>query len=417
MLRVPLAHAREGMILALAVHHPDRPGTVLLRAGVVLNVTTIRRLMDIRARDLWIQYPGLEQIARYVDPGVRRAHALVTGEIASAFDAARASYHARLDYMSYRGAIARLIDKLSASPRANIFIEELSEAGDTLVRGASSVCLLSVLMGLKLGFYLLHERGRLSPVHAREVSALGVGAMLHDIGMLGLDEQTRAAWEETGDQSNRAFREHVKLGFKIVRGAIEPAAAAVVLHHHQRFDGTGFPRRVTAAGAAVGVVGRDIHVFARIVAAADLFDHLRHPPGDTAVPTVRVLRQLMEEPYCHWIDPVVRSALMTVVPPYAPGTLVTLSTGQRGAVVSWNTHDPCRPTVEVIEDLIAGTTADEFERERVDLRDDHEVIVVKAEGSPVAEDNFFPSLPGDFDLDLVARSLINAAAIENRRSA
>jgi len=416
MLRVPIAHAREGMTLALPVHHPDRPGTVLLCAGVALNDATIRRLMDIRARDLWIQYPGLEQIAQYVDPGVRRAHALVTGEIADAFDRARSSFDAKLDYMSYRSAIAGLIDKLSASPRANIFIEELSEAGDPMVRGASSVCLLSVLMGLKLGFYLLRERGRLSPMHARDVSALGVGAMLHDIGMLGLDEQTRADWDEQRDESDPAFREHVQLGFKMARGAIEPAAAAVILHHHQRFDGSGFPKRVTAAGESVAVSGRDIHVFARIAAAAVIFDRIQHAPGG-AIPTVRALRRFLDEPVCHWVDPVVRSALLTVVPPYAPGSMVTLSTGQRGAVVSWSPLDPCRPTVEVIEDLLAGTTADEFDRERVDLREDHEIVVVEAEGESVTDDNFYPSSPGEFDLDLVARSLINAAAVEHRRSA
>lgn len=398
------------MILALPVHHPDRPGTVLLRAGVSLSESTVQRLIEIRARDLWIRYPGLEQIAQYVDPGVRRAHALVTGEIASAFDTVKDSFDAKLDYLSYRGAIARMIDKLTASPRANIFIEELAEAGDELVRASSSVCLLSVLMGLKLGFYLLRERGRLSPTHAREVSALGVGAMLHDIGMLGLDEHTRRAYELTGDEADEAFQEHVQLGFRMVRGAIEPAAAAVVLHHHQHFDGSGFPRRTTASGQAVAVAGRDIHVFARIASAAVIFDRLRHPSPGVVVPTVRALRALLGEPACHWIDPVVRSALLTVVPPYAPGSLVTLSSGQRGAVVSWNPLDPCRPTVEVIEDLVAGTVADEFQRERVDLREARDVVVVQAEGEAVEDDNFFPSNPGEFDLDLVARSLINAAA-------
>lgn len=416
MLRVPIAHAQSGMTLALPVHHPDQPGTVLLREGVALSDATIERLIEIRARDLWIRYPGLEQIAEYIDPGVRRSHALVTGEIASAFDSVKDSYDARLDYLSYRGAIGRMIDKLTASPRANIFVEELAEAGDGLVRASSSVCLLSVLMGLKLGFYLLRERGRLSPAHAREISALGVGAMLHDIGMLGLDEHTRRAFEHTGDETDEAFQEHVQLGYRMVRGTIEPAAAGVVLHHHQRFDGSGFPKRITAAGQAVAVAGRDIHVFARIASAACIFDRLRHPAPGVVVPTVRVLRSLLGEPACHWIDPVVRSALLTVVPPYAPGTLVTLSSGQRGAVVSWDPLDPCRPTVEVIEDLVAGTVADEFARERVDLREQREVVVVEAEGEAVEGDNFFPSNPGEFDLDLVARSLINAAAT-SRRSA
>ncbi|MCB9845956.1 MAG: HD domain-containing protein [Phycisphaeraceae bacterium] len=414
MLRVPIVHAKAGMTLALSVPHPDRPDTVLLRAGVDLTEPVIRRLREIRCAEVWIRYPGLEFLSQYVSREVHRAHARVTRRVADAFDAVVERWSPTLDYVSYKGAVQSLIEKLLDNPRANLFVREIASAQHPALRHASNVALLSVLMGLKLEFYLIRERERLTPSLARDVSALGVGAMLHDLGMLRLDDDVISRWEATLDESDQAFQEHAFLGYRLARTTVEPAASTAILHHHQRFDGMGFPG-VKSGGVTRPPKGEEIHIFARIVAAADLFDRLRHPPGGEDTSTVRALRLIQSEPYARRLDPVVLKGLLNVVPPFAPGTLVRLSSGEEGVVVAWDPREPCRPTIEILRGYDAFEDA-EPARPRLDLRTCRDVHIVRAEGFHVADDLFEPPEPDAFDLDALAQRTFSRA-MDRRLSA
>lgn len=405
------------MVLALPVAHPRRPDTVLLRAGVALDDTHAQRLRELGVRDIWIQYPRLEFLADYVAPGVHEACAQLASELNSGFERFRGDAHANLDFGVFRRALAGLMEQLASNPKAALFIQETG-LDDPLLRRASTVCFLSVLMGLKLDFYLVRERSRLRCDAARDVTSLGLGALVHDIGMLQLPQEVRERWFATHEENDEAWRRHVRLGFDMVKNEVEPAAAAVVLHHHQKFDGSGFPQKKRLDGKAEPLAGSDIHVFARIAAAAELFDRLRWPAGaDRAaappVPTVRALRLLLEEPYRSWIDPVVRRGLTTVVPPYAPGTLVTLSNGVRGVVTSWTPEDPCRPRVMEVRDL-EPRRACALKPAIFDLRQHHGLEVAQAEGADVLADNFYPAKsapPGEFDATAYAKALNSGALV------
>jgi HD-GYP domain-containing protein (c-di-GMP phosphodiesterase class II) len=414
MLRVPIASAVPGMVLAMPVLHPRRPGTVLLAAGLTLDEHIIGRLGEIRLRELWIRYPGVEFIGEYICPRIFENQAAVAQQIAHAFDAVTSHIQPRLEYNEYRNAVGELLDRLLARPRAAIFVQEISDKRRPALRHSASVCMLSLLMGLKLEDYLITERTRLSAPTARDVAGLGVAAMLHDIGTLRLSPEVLHRWERTMDDSDTQWQQHVHLGFDMVKEAIGPASAAAVLHHHQKFDGTGFPARLRLDGSEEPLSGKEIHVFARIIAAANFFDRLRHPPPagpDAApVPVVRVLNTLRQAPYSGWLDPMVFKALLAVVPAYAPGSIVTLSNGQRAVVTEWFPNDPCRPTVQIIGDLDPGAAPDSQSGERIVLQGHRKVLIAEAEGQKVLHDNFIPATPGQFDLRIAGKSLFNRAA-------
>jgi len=427
MLRLSIREAMPGMRLALAVYHPRRPGTVLLKGGVRLDERLIARLREIEAQEIWIRYPGMEFLGRYVSPGVLQARAGLTHHVMAALDAAAADAMARLNYAEYKRAIVYLVEQLVRSPAAAYYVAEMCAPGTPLGRHAGSVCFLSLLMGLKLGDYLIAERSRLSAAHARDVTALGVGAMLHDVGMLRLSEQTLKRWNETHDQADPHWRRHVRLGFEMVRQSVDPSAAVIVLHHHQAYDGSGFPRRRAPGGTMIPLRGRDIHVFARIVAAADAFDRLRDPadaPGADALPqqrlpTVAALREVALGPTSQRLDPMVVRALVSCVPAYAPGSVVELTTGQRAVVCDWRPEDPCRPRVLPIDDLGPALDAgperigvlDSFELPEgvIDLALTPGVRVARAEGHDVLEENFLPPFEGAFDVARADRERINGA--------
>lgn len=399
------------------VTHPANPGVVLLRGGVSLDERSIRRLREIGVREMWIRCPALRELAKFTDSKVLTAQRELVSQVSTALGGVGAD-HLRLDYQSYRRAIMSVIEELAARPRAALFLSEIAGGSTPALRHAGNVAFTSILMGLKLDFYLIQERTRLPAMAARDLSSLGVGAMLHDVGMLKMSPGALARWNATQDETDQEWRDHVTLGFEMVKSELDPAAAAVVLHHHQHMDGTGFPTRCDLAGVCNPLSGHEIHVFARIVGCADLFDRLRHPahaPGADesaapSIPAVRAYRLMLGAERRGRVDPLVFRAMLAVAPPYPPGSLVTITGGKRGVVVGWSLRDPCRPTVQVVPSLESLCDARGRPGERIDLTRRPELAVVEAEGFDVSGDNFSPAVPEDFELTGPSREQMPALA-------
>lgn len=395
------------MVMAAPLPHPRRAGTVLLRAGFELEEGTIGRLEELGVRHLWIRYPGLSDLSRFVDPRIERAASALADTLERATDAVVQDRHARLDYAAYRDTAAAMLTALAGNPAAAFLLDELGP-GTFEARHAANVCMTSLLLGLRLIPYVVHERARLHPTIARDITDLGVGAMLHDIGMLQLSREVRDRFAEAGDETDPDFRKHVELGFAIVKGWVSPATASIVLNHHQRFDGTGFPRRRSLTGELPPPKGRQIHVFHRIVAGADLLDRLRYPPGgdrETCVPSVRALSALRRSPMREQLDPLVLAAIFHCVPAFSPGSIVTLSDGTRAAVTDWHPMDPCRPTVQRIETL---NPAEADEEERIDLRNVPDLSIAFVGETDVRGDIFEPE-PDELSLSKHLKRLENRA--------
>lgn len=106
--------------------------------------------------------------------------------------------------------------------------------------------------------------GRALNLSGKELDDLMLLAMLHDIGKVGIKETilmkpgplTPAEWEE--------MKKHPEIGYRIAQNTPELAAIAdYILHHHEHWDGKGYPR---------GLVGEEIPLACRILAVADAYD-------------------------------------------------------------------------------------------------------------------------------------------------
>lgn len=418
MLRISVSNLAPGMTIAAPIPHPAQPGSTLLKSGVALDAAMLAKLRQTGVREAWISYPGLTDISGAASPFVVSASAEMARLVDATFAAASQGASVRLDYASYRDAVSGLLDKLSLHPRTTVFLDQMAGQGCASVRHASAVCFISLLLGLRLEPWLLRNRSRLGSARARDIANLGVGAMLHDVGMLALEEADRARWAESGDESDPAFQRHTQLGFELVKEDLEPTAASIVLHHHQRYDGSGFPAMPSFGSEPRPPRADRIHAFSRIVGLVDTFDRLRfgiddrHLAHGEAVPTVRVLATLQREPWRSRFDPIVLLGLMSVVPPFAPGTIVTLSDGRPAAVVDWSPLDPCRPIVQDLElrlTHVRGWLVRE-PGERIDLRLRRDLTIVRAEDTDVSLDLYDPPTPRAFDLDVLMRSWTDGAA-------
>ena len=390
MLHVPLNQAREGMILAVDVLHPRR-GFLLLKVGFTLDDQVISKLRELGVYDVWIEYPDTEQIEKYISPVVRKHQGKVVSMIADVFSSIHDDAHADLEYPTYKRTLRDFIETLASEPQAASYIVETGGHGANELRHSSEVCFLSLLLGLKLQGYLVKQRSRMRPKDARNVVSLGLGAMLHDIGKTQLPEEVVEQYETTRDESDPQWQEHVKLGHKIVTGDIAPSASGIVLHHHQHYDGSGFPiHRSRSTNEPIPLSGEVIHVFARIVCVANHFDRLHRQADGTTWPRVRVLNEMLLGPLAARFDPVILAALPMVVPAYTPGDRVTLSNGEEALILHWHTEAPCQPLVQVFEDeeLVANRSGQDAPVKLYDLREQTNLHIAQQDGIDVSAYNF-----------------------------
>lgn len=434
MLKVPITSARPGMTLAMPVLHPDLPGHTLLRPGFTLDGPSLSRLLELRVSFLWIVYPALESALRYVNPALVTEHANVTAVIGKSLDRLREvrdHRFAELDFKPYVIAVRDLIGKLAASTGALLLVHDLvGTAQSPLALHSSNVCFLSLLLGLKLDQYLIAQRRKLPPQSARNIENLGVSALLHDVGVTRLAPETIEHFTATGDDSTPAYQAHVRLGYEMLRGRVEPTAAVAVLQHHQRWDGKGYPRLRVSDTRPRALKGEEIHVFARILAVADRYDLLRNPPAGFGLeearrPVVRVLSMLLHEARTGGIDPIVFKGLLHVVPAFAPGTIVRLSDGRHAVVIEFDPLHPCLPVVRHIRHIgLDFGTGDDNLGEVIDLRHRATLSIAEAEGHDVARDLFHAQHEAEFDLRVFqhwpsaqATPAAPIAALASRRAA
>lgn len=126
----------------------------------------------------------------------------------------------------------------------------------------------------------LAEEMGLSP---EECELVRFGAILHDIGKLGLERSELGA---SGEDVEVFYRMHPMIGMSILQPItfLRPVLC-MVLSHHERWDGTGFPERLK---------GRDIPFYARLVAVADAYERLLNPrdPGQPRMTPEQALEEI-----------------------------------------------------------------------------------------------------------------------------
>ncbi|MGB7161471.1 MAG: HD domain-containing phosphohydrolase [Tepidisphaeraceae bacterium] len=381
MLILPLNDAKAGMKLAAPVLHPETPDQELLRRGFVLEDRILRRLADMGIDSVYVDYPGLDDLDRHLAANLSPARQAVYSQIKKTISAVQRQTRAEVTYTDYYAGTRELITTLLSQGQHPVFIDQMSRLGTDAVGHATSVAHLSLLLGLKLERYLIDERSRLSAQHAREVVNLGVAGMLHDLGKCKLPErlQQHNAVDIPEDPAKRTeWESHARVGYDMIHNGIEPSAASAILHHHQHYDGSGFPSIKHKDDCVAAMEGKRIHVFSRIVMVADLYDRLATAKSHVVRRSNLEVLHLIRTKYAGWCDPVVLAALEAITPPFPPGSRIGLSDGSMAVVV--DVH-PDRPYAPKIKRLIGEEMA--LESYAIDLSTDGELRIETVGGTPV----------------------------------
>lgn len=125
-----------------------------------------------------------------------------------------------------------------------------------------------------------------------DLHELGAGFFLHDLGKVRIDQGIINKPGKLTDEEMDEIKRHPKLGFSILHETKQMTMESkiIVLQHHERYDGTGYPH---------GINGKNLHIYGKICSIADVYDALTtNRPYRSKIPPFEGLK-IMKETMLH----------------------------------------------------------------------------------------------------------------------
>lgn len=219
-----------------------------------------------------------------------------------------------------------LLDKMLVE--GEMCIRVLNAAsGDRATAHAMNVAVISLLMGRVFG------------LDDEELSDLGTGALLHDVGKLGVPERLRHPDEKFTAAEHKAYTDHVANGVHQARRmGLSRGATLVIAQHHEMADATGFPQKLP---------NDRLSMAARVVSLVNRFDNLCNPPVlARALTPHEALSQLFSQARSKF-DATVLNTFIRMMGVYPAGSVVQLTDDRYALVMTVNSSRPLRPHVLV----------------------------------------------------------------------
>lgn len=237
----------------------------------------------------------------------------------------------KLDVIKLRKSVDPIVDSISRNPDACLWVARLKQHDEYTYQHSLGAAIWSVSLGRQLGL----------PRH--DLRSLAMGCMLMDVGKLRVDPQLLNAERELSVEEMAEMYGHVSYGLEILEesGVLNQDVIDMVAFHHERYDGTGYPD---------GLTNDDIPAFARIAAIVDTYDAITTKRSYASpISPSEAIRLLYKSRDAEFQAELVE-AFIQAIGIYPAGTLVELSTGEVGVVVSEYRSRRLRPKVMLLLD-------------------------------------------------------------------
>jgi len=227
----------------------------------------------------------------------------------------------------------RIVNTIMAEKRSEVFINIINIAGkgDYLANHTINTTILSVLLGQKLGYSLV------------KLVNLALAALVYDIGMVKIPAYILEKEDKLSQEEYNQVKTHPIYSYQIITKELNfpIEIARVGLEHHEKFDGSGYPRRLK---------GTELSDMSKIISIADTYEALTkdrvYREGKDGYDAMKLVLGEGSKKF----DPEILKVFISMMSIYPVGSIVQLSSGAIAVVTSSDPVSPFRPTVKVIRD-------------------------------------------------------------------
>ncbi|CAM4021445.1 HD-GYP domain-containing protein [Paenibacillus alkaliterrae] len=256
---------------------------------------------------------------------------------------------------NFRAIFGQIMQDLAARPNMLVNLTSIHAKDAYLFQHSFNVAVLAGIMGIAKGF------------NRNQLEELGIGALLFDIGMTKISPKLLSHTGGFTKEEQMIVQSHAKEGFDILRKYhdISIVSAHCALQHHERFNGSGYPR---------GLKGDDIHMYAQIVGIADTFDALTSPRPHRKRYTASEAIEFLFAAGGTFFDLDLIKLFCKHISIYPISTSLLLSTGQVGVVSENNELAVHRPRVRIIMEKDGTQPKEPYE---IELKNELFITIVK----------------------------------------
>lgn len=262
-------------------------------------------------------------------PVARQALNVLVGDIDDIFE--QVEDGDKLNVLKLRKSMDPIVDSISRNPDALVWVSRLKQHDQYTYQHSLGASIWSVSLGRQLG------------LQKHDLRSLAMGSMLMDVGKLRVDSDLLKAQRELTTEEMAQLAAHVSHGLDILEecGIMNQDVIDMVAHHHERYDGSGYPN---------GLARDDIPPFARIAGIVDTYDAITSNRNYApAVAPTEAIKLLYEARDLDFQAELVESFIQAIGI-YPAGTIVELSSGEVGVVVAEYRTRRLRPKVMVLLD-------------------------------------------------------------------
>ncbi|MGO1369772.1 MAG: HD-GYP domain-containing protein [Senegalia sp. (in: firmicutes)] len=334
---MPISFVKEGTILGKDIY--NEKGKTLLSRGTELSKGYINRIKALGIYSIYIMDEYSDQeLSDVISPQIR-SKAMI--KIKETYDTFEKDYNKNKDYN--KKAINRanknvtnianlaedLLDDILAQKDVMVNLVDIKSTDNYTYQHCLNVSILSIILGLEVGLKKEH------------LKYLAIGSLLHDIGKTLTPKEILNKEGPLTDKEFSKMKKHTLDGYEYLKMSndIPSPARIIALEHHEKIDGSGYPR---------GLKEDKIYFLSKIVAICDVYDALTSDrPYRPAMSPNDALEFLYANCTKHFDIRLVKKFSNRIIP-YPIGTMVQLSDKNIGVIEDINTGFPLRPKIKIL---------------------------------------------------------------------
>jgi len=311
-------------ILAQPIYDID--GRRLLNRGIRLKQGYIQKLYEKGIFSVYIEdsiSEGIEIDEALCSKTRMKAKQAVCQELN------RLSKNKELNISYLRDIVNGIVEEVLSSHNDLINLKDVRLQDEFTFAHSVNVCALSTMLASRLGY------------NKEKIKNISLGALLHDFGKVLIPISILQNEGNLSPEETHELNRHPLYGYNLLKddSSVNSTSKISILMHHENLDGTGFP---------MGLSGDKIHYSARIISICSLFDSIT---CDRRYKNALCTSDAVEYISCSsgtGLDTKFVNEFLNMIPIFPNGTLVLLSNGLIGIVVSNNSKSLTRPVVRLL---------------------------------------------------------------------